>query len=102
MVEHIRHTPIPVLQGVARCVLAQVASAHAAERNWSIYGQIKNDRRVGLGHARADGRVYCHEALQLHEKLYDVQDEYVEFSDSDSNASSVDENVDDELAKLMR
>lgn len=85
---------LEVLQGMATRVLAQVSSAHAAERNWSIYGLIKNDKRTQLTHTRADGRVYCHEALQLHEKLHTVKDEVVQFSDeSDADAEECDSNA---------
>lgn len=97
---------LEVLQGVAQRILAQVSSAHAAERNWSIYGHIKNDRRTQMGHARSDGRVCCHEATQLHEKLHRVADEIVDFSDdsdADSNASDLDEDEQQiPLEQLMR
>ena len=61
----------PVLR---RCLshltaLSQVVCASAAERNWSIYGQIKSEKRCGLSHAKSDKLVYCHEALHLKEKL---------------------------------
>ena len=45
-----------------------MVSASAAERNWSIYGQIKSERRTGLDHTKSDKLVYCHEALHLKEK----------------------------------
>ena len=44
-------------------VLAQPVSASAAERNWSVYGQIMTPARSRMHHARADKLVYCHEAL---------------------------------------
>lgn len=75
---------VPIIQSVAQRVLAQVTSAFSAERNWSVYGDIKNSKRVALGHARADARVYCHEAIQLHEKLSEVHD-CVDQSDSDES-----------------
>ena len=36
---------MPLLSGVAKTVLEQVVSASAAERNWSIYGKIKDESR---------------------------------------------------------
>lgn len=54
-------------------VHAKVASAFAANRNWSVYGQLKSERKMLLSHGRADARIYCHEAMQLHEKLLAVQ-----------------------------
>ncbi|KAL1499138.1 hypothetical protein AB1Y20_013649 [Prymnesium parvum] len=99
---------LPVLQGTAQRVLAQVSSAFAAERNWSIYGQVRNDKRCRLDAARADARVYCHEALQMHEKLLTpVTDKYYDLSDSDeSDGDSVgaDRVPEDEVAveELMR
>lgn len=95
---------VPLLQSVAQRVLAQVASAFAAERNWSVYGQIRGVRSTRLKHDRADARVYCHEAIRLHDKLYRAldaaQDEEL-LSDSDSNASD-DYDSEAELLKLMR
>lgn len=102
---------IPLMQRVAQRVLAQVASAFAAERNWSIYGQIKNDKRVRMGHSVGDARVYCHEAIQLHDKLHQVRDAVVsddEFacddnSDDDDTSGGDDEDEEaKELAMLMR
>lgn len=82
-------TQVPIIQSVEQRVLAQVASAFAAERNWSIYGQIKNEKRARLGHSRADARVYCHESIQLHEKLKIVRDCFDdEASDDDSDLDS--------------
>lgn len=78
------------LQSVAMRVLAQPAAASSAERNWSIYSQIKNDKRSQLSHEHADYRVYCHEALHLREKLQTAkytQDVEKWESDLDSDAS---------------
>lgn len=86
---------------MATRVLAQVAAASVAERNWSIYGFIKNDRRVRLSHQRGDARVYCHEAIHLHEKLRRVQDPSALVEISSSDESDLDDNVtDDELDGL--
>ena len=44
-------------------VRAQPVCASAAERNWSVYGQIKTPERSRMGHAVGDKLVYCHEAF---------------------------------------
>ena len=56
--------------------------------------RIKSKERAQLGHAKSDKLVYCHEALHLRKKLQkasykDKMEEW--YSDSDSNASSDDE-----------
>ena len=76
-------------------VLAQPVSASAAERNWSVYGAIKSDKRSRLSHDNADRLVYCHEALSLRTKLEREHGGYKRQtlkwatweSDSDSNCS---------------
>ena len=50
-------------------LLGQPVCASAAERNWSVYGQIKTTTRSRMGHTVSDKRVYCHKALHLKEKL---------------------------------
>ena len=54
---------------MAKRVLAQCVSASAAERNWSVYGQIMTRERSRMQHARGDKLVYCHEALHMRAKL---------------------------------
>lgn len=54
---------------MARTVLMQPASACAAERNWSIYGQIKSSARNRMQHDVADKLVFCHESLHYANKL---------------------------------
>ena len=44
-------------------------SASAAERNWSVYGQIMTPGRSRMQHQRGDKLVYCHEALHMQQKL---------------------------------
>ena len=96
---------LPLLCKYATSILAQPAAASAAERNWSIYGLIKSDRRTRTRPAVADKRVYCHEALALHGKLQDAayvpeSEPWDDVSDSDSDVS--DEADDDEqLLRLM-
>lgn len=93
---------VELLQSVAQRVLGQLASASAAERNWSIYGQIKNDKALRLHHENADARVYAHEALHLKEKLNEIEDGCVEeWSDSDSNVSDEAGDVSD-VSHLIR
>ena len=51
----------PILSSIAPRELAQPGSASAAERNWSIYGQIRAAtpaNRSIMGHAVADKLVY--------------------------------------------
>ena len=84
--------------------LAQPAAASAAERNWSIYGLIKSDRRTRLRPAVADKLVYCHEALALHAKLQDAAyrpepEPWDEDSDEDSDASD-EQDEEDEILRL--
>ena len=81
-------------------VLAQVVCASAAERNWSVYGQIKsiNRSRIRMGHQVGDKLVYCHEALHLREKLqttkYKPSVEKCKWeSDSDSGESTDEEDL---------
>lgn len=62
----------PILSSIAPRVLSQPGSASAAERNWSIYGQIRAANRSRMGHAVADKLVFCHESLHLREKLLDA------------------------------
>ena len=59
----------PLLSSIAPRVLGQPGSASCAERNWSIYGQIKSANRIRMGHHVADQLVYCHESLHLRQKL---------------------------------
>jgi|TARA_B110001469_G_C9514638_1_gene256391 hypothetical protein len=92
---------LPVLSRVATSVLAQVVCASAAERNWSIYGQIKTNKRSRMDHAVGDKMVYCHEALHLREKLQKVSyqqkvDKWE--SDSDSDASDDESDLKDLMA----
>ena len=50
---------LPLLSSVARRVLAQPACASAAERNWSVYGQVKTTARSRMKHETGDKLVYC-------------------------------------------
>ena len=94
-----------VVSFYSKCFLAQPAAASAAERNWSIYGLIKSDRRTRLRPVVADKLVYCHEALALHARLQDaayrpVAEPWDEDSDEDSdNSDEGDE--DSEILRLM-
>ena len=58
-----------MLANVAQQVLAQPAAASAAERNWSIYGQIHSLNRARMSHRTADKLVYCHETMHLQERM---------------------------------
>lgn len=80
---------LPLLCSFACTVLAQVAAASACERNWSVYGRVR-EGRGRLGHVKSDKLVYAHEAMALHDKLLDAGyvDEVEDWDDSDSDASS--------------
>jgi hypothetical protein len=91
---------LPILSSVAKSVLAQVVCASAAERNWSVYGQIKSIGRSRLGHETSDKLVYCHEALALREKLQKASYKpSVEKWESDSDSGESDE---EDLNHLMQ
>ena len=77
--------------------------ASAAERNWSVYGQIMTPARSRMKHERGDKLVYCHEALHLRAKL--MKAGYVQKPvkwDTDSDSDETDEADEaDELLRLM-
>ena len=86
---------IPHISSVARRVLAQTVCASAAERNWSVYGQIKTTTRGRMGHAVADKRVYCHEALHNRLKLQKADyKQAIEKWDTDSDTDASDDEAD--------
>ena len=91
---------LPILSGIAATVLAQVVSASAAERNWSIYGEIKSEKRLGLSHAKADKLVYIHETLHLKEKLQ-MAGYKAKLAQWDSDSDSDDEDDDDKDPDLV-
>ena len=71
--------------------MTEHVTEHVTEH--TIYGQIKNNKRIRLSHEKADKLVYCHEALHLQNKLqkagYEAKVERWD-TDSDSNASDED------------
>ena len=78
---------MPYIASVARRVLAQPVCASAAERNWSVYGQIKTASRSRMSHAVGDKLVYAHEALHMKVKLQHASyTQHVEKWDSDSDS----------------
>lgn len=83
---------LPMLSFIAATVLAQVVSASAAERNWSIYGQVKYEGRSRLGHSKSDKLVYNKTTLALRAKLqtasYKVK--LHDWDENDSNSGSSD------------
>ena len=81
---------------MATAVLAQPVSASAAERNWSVYGNVAGGMRIG--HAKADKRVYCKQALALRNKVQTAKytqavEEWDSGSDSDSEVSIDEEDL---------
>ena len=83
---------LPLLSSVARRVLAQPVCASAAERNWSVYGQVKTRERGRMGHAVGDKLGYCHEAFHLKQKLQKASYKQKSLKwDSDSDSDESDE-----------
>ena len=58
------------LKHLAMCLLSQIASSSAAERNWSTYSFIHSIKRNKLTCKRAKKLVAVHSALRLeHRKI---------------------------------
>ena len=53
------------LQTIARRILAQLCSASACERNWSMYSFVHNKVRNRLKHSRAEDLVYIYTNIRL-------------------------------------
>ena len=85
----------PILCSMAPRVLDQPGSASCAERNWSIYGQIRAANRGRMGHPVADKLVFCHESLHLRHKLQDAgYAPEIEQWDSDEESEEEDDEQD--------
>lgn len=56
---------VKALQTIARRILAQVCSASACERNWSMYSYVHNKSRNRLKHSRAEDLVYIYTNSRL-------------------------------------
>mmetsp|Transcript_28167 Transcript_28167/g.86064 ORF Transcript_28167/g.86064 Transcript_28167/m.86064 type:complete len:113 (-) Transcript_28167:105-443(-) len=54
-----------MLASIAQQVLSQPVAASAAERNWSVYGQIHSQARSRMSHQVADKLVFCHESMHV-------------------------------------
>jgi hypothetical protein len=104
---------LPLLATIASRVLAQPGAASWAERNWSIYGQIKSANKSRMQHRTADKLVYCHETLYLQNKLQSAgwqPDVVAHETDEESASEASDEEKDltdeifspDTLALLMQ
>lgn len=98
---------LDVLQRFACTILAQVGSAGACERNWSIYGNEAMFRRD----VKSDKLVYVKEAIALHSKLQNASytrdmEDWEVASDADSQASSsqdlLEDLAEDEYIRLAR
>ena len=63
---------LPLLSAIAPRVLAQAAAASAAERNWSVYGQIQGAHKSRMSHGTADKLVFCHEAMHVQLRMQDA------------------------------
>ena len=76
----------------ARIPLARIGVRVGGRAHWSVYGAIKTTARGQMGHAVADKRVYCHEALHLKGKLQTAgYKQAFEKWDTDSDSDSSDE-----------
>lgn len=103
---------LPILSAIAPRVLAQPAAASAAERNWSVTGQIRSANRSRMQHKTADKLVFCKESLHLEAKLQGadwVPDVEKWESDEDSDHSEIEMDFDEEgelqasaIEKLVR
>ena len=104
---------LPLLSSIASRVLAQPGAGSWAERNWSVYGQIKTANKSRMQHRTADKLVYCKETLYLEDKLQDAgwkPDVVAHETDEDSASDAADEEKDlaeeifspDTLALLMQ
>ena len=86
---------LPLLSAYAPRILAQPCAASAAERNWSIYGQVRSEQRSRMKHAVADKLVYAHEALHLEQKMQSAGwAADIERWESDTDSDGSDEEVD--------
>ena len=86
---------LPLLSSIAPMVLAQAAAASAAERNWSVYGQIQTSQKARMRHKTADKLVYCHEAIHIQLRMQDAGwvagvERWESDSDSDASANEAD------------
>jgi len=53
-------------------ILSQTASSSEAERNWSLFGFIQNDRRSSLKSNTLENMVFIHANTKLIDKVTDV------------------------------
>ena len=86
---------------MARRVLAQPVCASAAERNWSVYGQIQGAHKSRMSHRTADKLVYCHEAMHVQLRMQDAgwsADVERHESDEDSDGSATERDADERAA----
>ena len=92
---------VPLLSSIAPQVLAQPAAASAAERNWSVYGQIKGLNKTAMAHKTADKLVYCHETMHTQLRMqnagWSADVEPWEGLTDDESDNSGNEQAEDEL-----
>ena len=92
---------LPLLSWVAVTVLGQPGAASAAERNWSVYGQIQTAGKSRMAHKTVDKLVYCHEAMHLQLRMQDAgwtADVERHESDEDSDDSDAERDADESAA----
>lgn len=93
---------LPILSSIAPRILAQTAAASCAERNWSVYGQVKTDHRCRMKHATSDRLVYLHEAFHIMQRMQDAGwSADVERWESDSDNSDSDDDGDESALRML-
>jgi hypothetical protein len=90
------------LQTIARCILRQVYSASACERNWSMYSFVHNKVPNRLKHSRADDLeyVYANTRLIRHKRGPRIAQWYglnQVHSDDDSDGEDIDRVLQDDI-----
>ena len=93
---------LPILSSIAPRILAQTGAASCAERNWSVYGQIKTDHRCRMKHATSDRLVYLHEAFHVMQRMQDAGwSADVERWESDTDDSGSDDDGDESALRML-
>mmetsp|Transcript_7599 Transcript_7599/g.22777 ORF Transcript_7599/g.22777 Transcript_7599/m.22777 type:complete len:136 (-) Transcript_7599:7-414(-) len=88
---------VPMLASIAQQVLLQPTAASAAERNWSVYGQIHSQARSRMSHEVADKLVFSHESMHVQMRMQSAawSPDVIKW-DSDDDSDQEDDWVGDE------
>ena len=93
--------PLLPVGAPAAAPIVPAASASAAERNWSVYGQIQTAAKSRMAHKTADKLVYCHEAMHVQLRMQDAgwsPDVERHESDEESDDSATERDADERTA----